>query len=255
MRTKIAAFLAAVTIYFGLYPSIASATAIELFSTSLFTDGNLQNYYRMEGNSNDSKGSANGTDTSVSYSSTGGQFGQYASFNGTSSKIESTIASNLSGSFTINLWVYRTGSFFTGLIESHVASYNNYWIYITDTGGNKIRASLYDGSQNPFIDSTNTVSQNAWHMITFVRNTGTGKLQLYVDGSSAATDVSDPTTAPTYSAFDIGSRTNGEELFTGRIDDVDIFNRVLTSTEVSQLYNGTLPSGSTATPPPLFIFD
>jgi len=38
----------------------------------------------MEGNSNDSKGSRNGTDTSVSYSSGNGEFGQGAGYNGTS---------------------------------------------------------------------------------------------------------------------------------------------------------------------------
>ncbi|MEK7174285.1 MAG: hypothetical protein AAB759_01355, partial [Patescibacteria group bacterium] len=59
--------------------------ASELYSTSFFSDSNLLNYYRFEGNSNDSKGSNNGTDTNISYSSSYGKFGQGSLFQTASS--------------------------------------------------------------------------------------------------------------------------------------------------------------------------
>ena len=49
---------------------------IQLADTSLFSDANLVSYYKLEGNSNDSKGSNNGTDTSVDYGTAYGKFGQ-----------------------------------------------------------------------------------------------------------------------------------------------------------------------------------
>lgn len=56
------------------------AAATELYSTPLFNDASLISYYRMEGNSNDAKSSNNGSDSSMSYSTTSGKFGEGASF-------------------------------------------------------------------------------------------------------------------------------------------------------------------------------
>ncbi len=61
--------------------------AVELFTYPLFLDANLVAYWRMEGNSNDSKGSNNGTDSNITYSNANGRFGQGAAFNGTTSSI------------------------------------------------------------------------------------------------------------------------------------------------------------------------
>ena len=63
--------------------------AIELFLTPLFNDVNLKTYWRLESNSNDSKGSYNGIDTSVAYDNAYGKFNKGAYYNGSANTITS----------------------------------------------------------------------------------------------------------------------------------------------------------------------
>src|ERR1051326_1866471 len=84
----------------------------EIYRTKLFNDPALVSYWRFEGNSNDSKGSNNGSDTSITYSSGNGNFGQGAGFNGSSSKIVITDNSSLHllSAFTILGWIKASGT-------------------------------------------------------------------------------------------------------------------------------------------------
>lgn len=59
--------------------------AVALGETSLGADANLKGYWRFDGNSNDAKGTYNGTDTAMSYSSAAPKFVQNAVFAGTPS--------------------------------------------------------------------------------------------------------------------------------------------------------------------------
>lgn len=79
--------------------------AVELYTHPLFSDANLQSYWRMEGNSNDAKGANNGTDTSISYNASYGKFGQGADFNGTSSKIVIGNVFNYTSAITVGIWI------------------------------------------------------------------------------------------------------------------------------------------------------
>lgn len=229
-----------------------------LSDTSLIADANLLSYYQMSGDSTDYTGNANGTDTSMSYSTSpqvNTDFAESALFGG-SSKINATRTTGLSGAFTIMAWVYRTGTGDQFMIESNVASYSNYWIDFQIDGTSKFNCALYDGpvlgNHNPNIISTSAISSSTWTHCAFVRDTGAGKIKIYIGGSSAATDVTDTTsTAPGYSSFDIGCRTTGTSHFLGNLDDICIFSRALTSTEISDYVAGTLgpaPGGSTFVP-------
>lgn len=226
-----------------------------LINTSLIADANLVSYYQMSNNSNDYKGNANGTDTSMSYSTSpqvNSDFTESATF-GAASKINATRTTGLSGSFTIMAWVYRTGvSTDQFMIESNVASYSNYWVDFQIDGSNKFNCALYDGpalgNHNPNIISTSAISASTWTHCAFVRDTSATKIKIYVGGSSGATDVTDTTsTAPSYSSFDIGCRTAGTSHFLGSLDDICVFSRALSSTEISDYVAGTLgpaPGGS-----------
>lgn len=218
-----------------------------LSATILIADANLESYYPMSGNSTDYKGNANGSDTSMTYQTSpqvNSDFAESALF-GASSKINATRTTGLSGSFTIMAWVYRTGTGDQFMIESNVASYSNYWIDFQIDGSSKFNCALYDGpalgNHNPNIVSTATIASSTWTHCAFVRDTGSTKIKMYVAGSSGATDVTDTTsTAPAYSSFDIGCRTAGTSHFLGNLDDICIFSRALTASEISDYVAGTL---------------
>ncbi len=102
---------------------------------------------------------------------------------------------------------------------------------IEDTSGNGIS-----------ILGDTMVADDQWHHVVAVRDTATDKLYLYLDGSSDATPVTDPTieTLATDRSLEIGRADSTVSPYLsyhdGKIDDVRIYERALSAEEVQQLY-------------------
>jgi hypothetical protein len=89
-----------------------------------------------------------------------------------------------------------------------------------------------------------SISTNAWHHIVFERVSGV--LSIWVDGSVRASTswnyaggLENLTLQDTSSIFQIGGRsyTSYEDYFSGLIDDARIYNRALTTNEITTIYN------------------
>jgi len=216
--------------------------AIELFTTSLFNDAALQAYYRMEGNSNDAKNSNNGTDTSMSYSSTNAKFGQAADFNGSSSLISIPLSLTIATNVTLHCWVYIPNASCSGSFIK-IGGSNGYLIGVgnagsVDSAGNGL-CVLYEG-----IRGINAVSSmgTGLHMVDLVIN-GSGFPTVYLDGSSVYNDSLGAPTAPTVSAnLGYDNSTNHRFFNSGNLDDVALFSRALTASEINSLYTGVFPT-------------
>ena len=60
---------------------------------------------------------------------------------------------------------------------------------------------------------------------------------IYVNGVSKGTDtIGAPTSSPS-NIFTIGNRSTSDRAFDGFIDEVRIYNRALTTAEITDLYN------------------
>lgn len=218
--------------------------AIELQSTPLYSDANLVAYYRLEGNSNDSKGSNNGTDTSITYNSGNGVFGQGAGLNGTSSKIVLSAFNQAdNASFTISCWFNFTG---TTLDRPLVGLGSNY--YFSRYSTTKLSFSRWGA--NDIGATVPTMSEGTWyHGVVTYNGAGWGnaanwKFYLngvnYAAGSFSGGAALLPTSGAGAIGYDVGG--GGHVYYNGKIDDVAILNRDLTPTEISNLYNGTWPT-------------
>jgi hypothetical protein len=85
--------------------------------------------------------------------------------------------------------------------------------------------------------ATAAVAVETWYMATITRTSG-GQHGLYLNGESLTLSTSSDSTtdwsaATQFKLFDLGGVGNG-----GAINQPAIWNRVLTPTEVSVLYNG-----------------
>jgi hypothetical protein len=98
------------------------------------------------------------------------------------------------------------------------------------------------GNPDTTIRSTNIIDDGQWHHIAATRSASTGLMQLYVDGAlqASATGPFGPKTAPP--SLRLGGIQSGGSagFFAGAIDDVQIFNRVLSAPEVSAVMNQVL---------------
>jgi hypothetical protein len=113
---------------------------------------------------------------------------------------------------------------------------NKVTILITQSGVYPTNAKLYTTSI--------VVLDDLWHHVSFTFTSDT--LTVYIDGieDTGITKTTDNSVSSLYSTAEnvnIGSFSNPttDQYFSGSISDTRIYDRVLTATEVSQLYSGT----------------
>jgi len=105
------------------------------------------------------------------------------------------------------------------------------------------------------------VNDNKWHLLVY--NIGDSSLAAYVDGqlyASTTSGTGNGAQGPYSSGFNGADTYNiGRafgcryfvDAFNGIVDEVGIYKRPLSVSEIQQLYNGLVPSGQTATVKPL----
>ncbi|MEJ2008464.1 MAG: putative Ig domain-containing protein [Acidobacteriota bacterium] len=111
------------------------------------------------------------------------------------------------------------------------------WVGCAD--GGTAGFELYDkNGTGAGIGGTRDISDGNWHHIVAVRDAGVNELFLYVDGN-----LEDSVPASYSTGFDFGSpldigwvNLNQGHHFVGTIDEVALYNRALTATEVSSHY-------------------
>jgi len=135
------------------------------------------------------------------------------------------------GDFTISLWVRgMTGE--TGLITKDTwAGSGSPGIFLYVSSGYR----YWNGATAYTIGSASATS---WRHITMVRSgTGTGQLALYYDGVAVSGTFTDAQNYASTQPLTIGNSPDGGHAFmNGSIDDVRIYNRALTATQVAALY-------------------
>ena len=80
-----------------------------------------------------------------------------------------------------------------------------------------------------------------WHMltVTFDEDGGSNNLKIYIDGSSVATRSGTTSGSASNPAYypNIGRMVSATEYFAGLIDEYSVWSRVLTTSEITALYN------------------
>ncbi|NTW32789.1 MAG: hypothetical protein HGB12_09215 [Bacteroidetes bacterium] len=248
------------SIYTGNWPQ-------ELYLTPLYNDANLVSYWRFEGNSNDSKGSNNGTDhgSNVGYSSGYGKFGQGVQLGATNATnyidCGAPATGLVSDIFTVTLWLvkkptssgwkllYSRGA--SGCIEP-MCGFGwldwgdglNFSLAVDNAAGT---GELVQFGSLRYSDFTNG------DMITIVCNWPTAK--CYINGVERGTATFGGSLHFTQNGgsnhvlFGRGNYNNCADADAGgaQIDDLAVFNRVLTTTEISKLFSGYAPTVTTPT--------
>ena len=210
--------------------------------------------WHLDGNSKDSSGHGNnGSDTSITYGMQYGKFGWGADFTGGSSYIGIPNLQIGLSSMTMSVWINITnlstgGNFIDFRSNGVTATIPSIGLGVLSSGVfyiSKETAPNYTWEQ---LNSTSTYSTNAWHYVvgTYTNISGTGYLNLYVDGSLAATQMSFADTGGSvpeqYST--IGGTNHVAMPESAYLDEVAIFSRALSSSEVAQLYTSRSLEGN-----------
>ena len=104
----------------------------------------------------------------------------------------------------------------------------------------EIKANYKAGGTAYGVTKTFTSGDGEWHHIASTWD-ATGSIRLYFDGVFVGGTAISGTVTGSFTSSSIGRDGSGLLFFKGNIDEVVVFNKELTSTEVSTLYNNGLP--------------
>ena len=169
-----------------------------------------------------------------------GKVGKYAiSLNGTSQYITTSNASNFNFSasnFSLSAWINTTDAS-CAILSTITNSVYNGWEWCISEGSNTQAVGFvcfWNGTTwYPF--NLQTVDNGVWHNIIVTYNQA--NMLFYLDGNfNQSISIPNPNygNSPLY----IGARNGSSILdFDGYLDDVRIYNRVLSASEVNRIYN------------------
>jgi len=166
--------------------------------------------------------------------------------------------------FTLAAWVYHSNS---NTRESDIMGKENpanswqgysFWIPASgaNNGNNSLNVTFSDGTNAKTASTnTNSLTANTWHHVveTYDGSGSINGVKVYVDAVNQSYGTSGPGGSPgsilVSQPLQIGGDGDGDGssdsgccTFNGKIDDARVYNRALSSTEVTQLYNATSTS-------------
>ena len=191
-----------------------------------------------------------GTPSGITYAA--GKFGNAAVFNGSSSYIYLGNSAFQYTSLTISAWIYPTAAS-SGIIlenyESGGSPQNSGWVFRFNSDGTILFGGYGSGAYGLF--TTSAVSLNTWTNVTVTFSPTSSA--IYFNGVAQSTSSSGWSSPYGTLQYSTGGNNNGNptnigrqsytggstNYFTGRIDQVRVFNSVLQQAAVTALYNET----------------
>ncbi len=219
---------------YGFYLSVLF---LILFSIVRAETGPIANYTFDDGTATDSTGSHNGTVSGAV--SAEGKIGQAFSFDGVDDYISTGPDFIGTGDVTVTAWIKPNT-----LGENNLGGIlNNNKFFIELSTNNKIQ--VRNANNTVTASDAGSVTLGEWQHVAVTRSGKT--ISIYINGYSRCafycTSNDDPIAGNTN--VYIGNRNAGDRAFDGSIDEVRVYNRVLSATEIGEIYGGVV-----APPPP-----
>lgn len=235
------------------------ATKFNASNKSRMTDG-LVGYWTMDGADTnwatgvltDSSGTGNNGNLvgmSTTTSPTIGKIGQAFNFLGGTDYVKigapSAPITDMS-SWTVSAWVYYTSAPVNSqsLIYVKGSSFNAKKSFFIDNTASKIRPlSAYvstTGTPRQTVTNDNAVPLNQWTFVITSYTSGDGGPRIYVNGVEASyasrNEGTGSNTSDSGNEIDLGNRLDVDSGMFGKIDEVRVYNRALSATEITSLY-------------------
>lgn len=154
----------------------------------------------------------------------------------------------ITGDLTISCWInpdtlpgLNSSDYFLVCAGSGETESNNvlYAFAIRNTGGTYYLRSFHENGagSNNIVDISYSISTSTWFHVVQTRNTSTNTYYVYANGVEVSNGgYANNPTGGTSSTFQIGGDGTGS-FFDGFMDELSIFNKVLTEEEIKRLYD------------------
>lgn len=169
---------------------------------------------------------------------------RYGIFNGTNSghlRVEDNSLLDFQNQLTVGAWIYPTALPASGGLKTIVSKDQNFEFHLNPSGD---IFWWWGGGSRQLTTSGLNLSLNAWHHIAITYTVGEQK--IYVDGTQRAATNFTSTMTLNNDPLLIGTDINFDSRnFSGRLDEVNIFNTALTAAQIGVLKNRTHPCNAT----------
>ena len=196
-------------------------------------------------------GQGGGGGSNPTYNSGATRIDKYWTLNGTDAFWYKDRSSNINGgitqfdtsALTFIAWIRQTTAqnmMFGGLFTKEGADrdYNFYLYSSTTTNWDGFHFSSARGTVSNTVQTFTAPALNTWHMVSFTISVAAG-ITYYLNGSSVGTGTMSSFTATSSYPVKLGG---GDNYTKGQIGPTLFYNRVLSSTEITQVYNHFQPT-------------
>jgi hypothetical protein len=199
-------------------------------------------YYKMA-DATDETGSYDGTVTNVDFN-VQGKYGFAGNFNGLNSSSRSKIiTSNLPtyNNYSISFWmnprdVTSDADILMGTSDNY-SSAIGFGLYTGHPNDGDLTWAICDGSSRLNVIASG-LSANQWHHVVVTQNISNNEKKIYIDNTLKTTSTSTiNNTNVTYSLIIGGYQTYNNSAYDGKLDQIRIFNKAISASEVTKLYN------------------
>ena len=181
------------------------------------------------------------------FNSTGGHNGNGVfMFDGINDYINCTFSTNVmeninTNDISISYWVY-----FEDLIEDvplwerliDISDNSAEYIQFHISENNVLQVLLADGGTIRGNATDSILVENVWYHILMTWDASENDIKLYLNNTQTNNIIDTFVGTGFTEHFSIGARSRGDAFFNGRIDDFRIYNKVLSDTERTLLFNG-----------------
>ncbi|QDP55625.1 MAG: putative concanavalin A-like lectin/glucanases superfamily protein [Prokaryotic dsDNA virus sp.] len=218
-------------------------------TTDIFGDSSGKALYSMDFDASSQDGTVDATPTNVDFGVSGRTVNS-ARFNGSSSKIDlpDILPANSNADSSFTCW-FRTsdtsGNQMTivNAWNGSTTANNGGWALFKDAGNTFFFTQYYLKSSASGLTGGTAVGDGNWHFVAVVFDYSAGTLSLYLDGNSTPHLQHTSLTPGTVNIFNGGAELGYQKpggpfrYWNGDIDQVRIFSKALSTSEISTLYN------------------
>ena len=224
----------------SLLCSIALVLMLVNIASAIPTNG-LVSYWQAEGNADDSWGSNDGTLNNGAGFAVG-QFGQAFNLDGDDDFISFSDSADWDflSDFTVSTWLQTTStstlySTIVGRVTGSGSTWSDIdWVLALQPNGKILAQTSNNGTLGSEVWADTAINDGQWHHVTYSKSGD--DFAVYIDGNLDGTDTTPLTVRNSSNLVRIGWGYHHTAHYTeGLIDEVAVYNRALTFTEIQQL--------------------
>ncbi|TXE10120.1 T9SS type A sorting domain-containing protein [Seonamhaeicola algicola] len=234
--------------YFVLLVSVFCCTSFLSFSQCVTSPNNLISWWKAEDNTNDSLGNNHGTTNGTLY--TTGVVGKSFLFDGVDDVVVVPHSPDLdiTGDVTVELWAKQTG--FATVSQQVIAKGGGYvpadvpTVFSMRFENATFQCIFEDNTGANIVLTGPSFEDFQWHHYVYVRQGN--QHSIYADGfhfgwetfnNGPSSTVGLPLTIGGQYHNPNGALNDYTNFFSGEIDEIGVYNRALTETEIQSIYN------------------